>query len=212
MEMLRRRWARSSLVTRVTLWYTLLLASVVVVVGVVMAGSLSRWIEENTLNRLSTQGQELRLALTAAAQTDQPFQASAMRLLNEAAGRDVQASVWAEDGRLIARSDGFYFPQENRSLSVPDAAVGIRVATLPCPISQPCPALPSQPALASGELIAQFSDRLYLNTSTASGSVSARGASRVALLIIPLDGVPDNLVATSDAYPDVPPLRLPTPD
>jgi hypothetical protein len=104
--MRRARWAQTSLVTRVTLWYTLLLGAVLVVVGVVVAGTLSRWIETDSMNQLMTQGQEVRLALVAAADTGRPFSDSAMQVLSGVLGRDVQASVWAIDGRLIARSEG----------------------------------------------------------------------------------------------------------
>ena len=194
---LRAQWSRASLVTRVTLWYTLLLASVLVVVGVVVAGTLSRWIEANTLSQLSTQAQEVRVALAAVAQTSEPFPVGAQRVLNDVLGRDVQASVWAADGRLIARSEGFFFPQE-KLLPPSDPASARRFVA----------ALPAKPALASSDKIGQLSDRLYLNVNVVRDTIPGISGDRVAMLVLPLDGVPDSLVATSNAYPEVPPLNL----
>ena len=199
---LRAAWSRASVVTRVTLWYTLLLASVLVVVGVVVAGTLSRWIEADTLSQLGLQGQEVRVALAAVAQTGEPFPSSAQRVLNDVLGRDVQGSVWAADGRLIARSEGFFFPEEK--VPPPTADSFKMIAS----------ALPAKPAIASSDAIGQLSDRLYLNVNTVTDTVAGTNANHVAMLVLPLDGVPDELVATSDAYPNMPPLdlRLPKTD
>ena len=193
---LRAHWSRTSVVTRVTLWYTLLLACVLVVVGVVVAGTLSRWIEADTLSQLGTQGQEVRVALAAVAQTGEPFPVSAQRVLNDVLGRDVQGSVWATDGRLIARSEGFFFPQE-KLLPPSDAASAKRIV-----------ALPAKPALASSDKIGLLSDRLYVNVNMVRDTVPGISGDRVAMLVLPLDGVPDDLVATSVAFPEVPPLNL----
>jgi signal transduction histidine kinase len=187
-----------TLSTRVTLWYTLLLAVVLAVLGVLMFGTLTRWIEAESMNQLGQQARDVRVALIAAAQTGEPFSISATRVLNEVLGRDVQGSVWAADGHLIARSDGFYFPQE---ITKPAGeAVAARYVNWN---------LPAQPSLASSDAIGQLSDKLFVNVEVAGGTVASTGQNRVAMLLFSLEGVPDDLVATPDAYPDVPPLVLP---
>lgn len=195
---LRAHWSRTSVVTRVTLWYTLLLASVLVVVGVVVAGTLTRWIEADTLSQLSMQAQEVRVALAAVAQTGEPFPTSAQRVLNSVLGRDVQASLWAADGRLIARSEGFFFPDEKLPPPPPGGSLKMIASVLP-----------AKPAIASSDNIRQLSDRLYVNVNMVRDTmVSGVSGNHVATLVLPLDGVSEDLVATSDAYPDLPPLDL----
>lgn len=193
---IRPRWARTSLATRVTLWYTLLLAVVLGVLGVVMFGALVRWIEEQSLSQLQQQAQEVHVALLAAAQRDEPFATSAARVLNNVLGRNVQGSVWAADGHLIARSDGFYFPQEK--VPPPGGPTTLDATYINWD-------LPVKPALASSDAIGTLSNRLLIDSGVAS---SASGQNRVALLLVPVDDLPQPLVATSSAYPDVPPLQL----
>jgi len=202
---IRARWAETSIVTRLTLWYTLLLACVLGVVGVLLAGTLARWIEADALSQLSAQGQEVRIALVAASQTGEPFSTSAQRALNDVLGREVQASVWAADGQLIARSDGFYFPDEKLQSTRPEPLPQVAIVKDPGSV---LPVLPEKQALVSTDTIGQFSDRIYINTSTITTTVAGLGGSRVAMLLIPLDGISDEVVATSDAYPDVPPIAL----
>src|SRR5262249_25792482 len=154
---------------------------------------------------------ELRVALVAAAQSGEPFNVSAMHVLNDVLGRDVQGSVWATDGHLIARSDGFYFPEEKLS---PDSSTVLMAGSanelMPAVKVGPAASLPAKPALASPDMIGKASDQVYVNLAMVRSAVTlTSGSNRVAMLVTTLDGVPDNLVATSDAYQDVPPLNLP---
>jgi hypothetical protein len=66
--------------------------------------------------------------------------------------------------------------------------------------------LPPKPALASSGIIEQVSDQLTTSLALVRQTVTGSGRDRVAVLLMTLDGVPDSLVTTSDAYPDVPPL------
>jgi signal transduction histidine kinase len=190
-----------------------LLAAVLMVVGIVVAGTLARWIEADTANQLMLQSEAVRQALVASADPHQPFSVSAARVLSGALGRDMQASVWASDGTLIARSDGFYFPGETllppqeRMLgsgsSLPGGPGGAMTARF---IGT---ALNPQPALAGSDTIGQLSNELFMNLTMVRENVTGAGGNRVAILIKALDGVPDSLVTTSNAYPEVPPLRMP---
>ncbi len=189
-----------TLSTRVTLWYTLLLAVVLGVLGVLMFGALSRWIDSESMNQLGQQARDVRTALVAAAQTSvqtgEPFSVAANRVLHNMLGRDVQASVWAADGHLIARTDGFSLPPEPQpsDAAQPDAQY-VRWS------------LPAQPVLDAA--IGQLSDRLFLSGVAPEGTLASAGQNHVSMLVVSLEGVSDDLVATSDAYPDVPPLILP---
>src|SRR5262249_47828593 len=132
-------------------------------------------------------------------------------VLSDVLGRDVQGSVWATDGRLIARSDGFYFPEEKLS---PDSSTvlmaGSATELMPVVKVGAAASLPAKPALASPDMIGKASDQVYVNLAMVRSAVTlTSGSNRVAMLVTTLDGVPDNLVATSDAYQDVPPLNLP---
>jgi len=217
-DQVRRRWAQTSLVTRVTLWYTLLLGALLVVIGLVVAGTLTRWLEADALNQLGMQAQEVRVALGAAAQRSQPFSVTASRVLSDVLGRDVQASIWASDGSLIARSEGFFFPQEAlsgvvRPVKLMDAGVIAESKIADAKqLSDGTFAigLPAKPALVSTDTIGQLSDRLYLNVSMVRQTLVGASNDRVAMLVMTLDNVPADLVASSDAYPDVPRLILPT--
>src|SRR5215831_879790 len=200
-DQVRRRWAQTSLVTRVTLWYTLLLGALLVVIGLVVAGTLTRWLEADALNQLGMQAQEVRVALGAAAQRSQPFSVTASRVLSDVLGRDVQASIWASDGSLIARSEGFFFPQEALSgvvkpVKLMDAGViaeskiadakQLRDGTFAI-------GLPAKPALVSTDTIGQLSDRLYLNVSMVRQTLVGASNDRVAMLVMTLD--------TADLWP-----------
>jgi signal transduction histidine kinase len=199
MRRLKNRWSRTSLATRVTLWYTLLLAVVLCVLVIVLFGALVRWVEEQSLAQLGQEAQDVRVALVAAAQNDEPFSTSAARVLSNVLGRNVQGSVWAADGRLIARSDGFYFPQEK-----PPASTSSSLDDGSLPEAYVHWSLPAKPSLASSDTIGTLSNQLFIDSDVASA-----GQDRVAMIIAALDGVPDDLVATSTAHPDVPPLQLP---
>src|SRR5262249_47002602 len=140
------------------------------------------------------------------------FAITATRVLNDVLGRDGQGSVWASDGHLIARSDGFYFPEEKLALDSAKALVPLATRkdwVVPLAGGPGSSSLPAKPALASPDVIGKASDQVYVNLAMVKAAVMLNGSNRVAMLVTTLDGVPDDLVATSDAYPDVPPLSLP---
>jgi signal transduction histidine kinase len=195
---MRERWDSMRLATRVTLWYTLLLGALLIVVGVVVAGAVSRWVQAETMTQLTMKAQLVRLALTtvaASAPNDQVFASGAARVLNEVLGRDIQGSVWAADGRLIARSEGFYFPEES-----PGGGIGV--------FTFDEMGLPTEPSLATTVMIGQATDAEpgTANYAVLRQHLAESGGARFAMVVLTLNDLPEHLVGTSTAYPDVPPL------
>src|SRR5262249_25492165 len=182
----RPRWSEASLVTRVTLLYTLLLAGVLLVVAIVVAGTLSRWIEADSLNQLSMQSQELRVALAAAAQSGEPFTITATRGLNDGLGRDGQGSGRGRDGHPIGRSHGFCLPEEKLALDSAKALVPLATRkdwVVPLAGGPGSSSLPAKPALASPDVIGKASDQVYVNLAMVKAAVMLNGSNRVAMLV-----------------------------